>query len=118
MPKPTVLPLWFGGQTGISNVLDISTATAVVGVIMPSAWTPAVVSIEGSANGTDFYPIYDGTAGTELRFNVGPGTMVASNPNRLRCCMAIRLRSGGHDQPPIPQGVPREFGIVVESAAP
>jgi hypothetical protein len=118
MPKPTVLPLWFGGQTGISNALDISTVANVVGIIMPTDWTPAIVTIEGSANGTDFYPIYDGMAATDLRFNVGPGTMVAINPNRLRCCMAIRLRSGSHDKPPIPQGVPREFGIIVESAAP
>lgn len=29
MPQPTALSLWFGGTTGISNVLDISTATAV-----------------------------------------------------------------------------------------
>ena len=118
MSKPDVIPLWFGGQTGISNALDISLVSAVVGIIMPTDWTPAAVAIEGSANGTDFYTIYDSTAATELRFNVGPGTMVAVNPNRLRCCMAIRLRSGGHDKPPIPQGVPREFGIVVERAAP
>jgi hypothetical protein len=105
--------LWFGGQTGISNALDISTVGAVVGIIMPSDWTPAIVTI-----GTDFYPIYAGTAVTELRFNVRPGSIVAINPDRLRCCMAIRLRSGSHDAPPIPQGVPREFGIVVESVAP
>ena len=113
MSKPDVIPLWFGGQTGISNALDISLVSAVVGIIMPTDWTPAAVAIEGSANGTDFYPIYDGMAAADLRFNVGPGTMVAINPNRLRCCMAIRLRSGGHDAPPIPQGTAREFGIVV-----
>lgn len=117
MPKPTVLPLWFGGQTGISNSLDISMVDAVVGIIAPPDWTPTVVSIDGSANGTDFYPIYDTTASSELRFNVKAGTMVAINPNRLRCCMAIRLRSGSHDVPAVPQGVPREFGIVVETAA-
>lgn len=118
MPKPTVLSVWFGGQTGISNTLDISTVAAVVGLVTPANWTPAAVSVEGSANGTDFYPIYDGMNASDLTFNVAPGTMVAINPNRLRCCMAIRLRSGGHDAPPIPQGTPREFFVIVEDIAP
>ena len=89
-------------RDSLSNALDISLVANVVGLIMPPDWTPAVVSIEGSANGTDFYPIYDGMTATDLngsgqcrhpRFNDGD----AINPNRLRCCMAIRLRSGTHD---------------------
>lgn len=117
MLAPTVLSLWFGGTTGISNVLDISTATAVVGIIMPTDWTPAIVTIEGSADGTTFYELYDGMAARELAFNVGPGTMVSINPDRLRCCKAIRLRSGTRDQV-VPQGPAREFFIIVEGATP
>lgn len=115
MPTPTVLSLWFGGATGISNVLDLSTATAVVGIIMPDDWTPAFVTIEGSADGTTFHELFDGTAATELRFNVRPGVMIMLNPNRLRCCKALRLVSGTPDKP-IPQGVAREFFVVVEVA--
>lgn len=115
MPTPTVLSLWFGGTTGISNVLDISTAAAVVGIIMPDDWTPAIVTLEGSADGISFYEIYDGTAARELAFNVSPGTMVSINPDRLRCCKAIRLRSGTRDQV-VPQDTAREFFIVVEVA--
>lgn len=118
MSKPTVFSLWFGGQTGVSNALDLSMVDAVVGIVVPANWTPAVVSVEGSPNGTDFYPLYDGMTATDLKFNVAPGTMVAINPNRLRCCQAIRLRSGGHDAPPIPQGMPREFFVIAESTAP
>ena len=117
MPVPTVLSLWFGGVTGISNALDISEVTAVVAIVMPSDWTPAVVTIDGSPDGTDFYPMHDGMTGTEITFNVSPGTMVAISPNRLRGCKAIRLRSGSHEAPPIPQGVAREFLIIVETAS-
>lgn len=115
MPTPTILSLWFGGATGISNVLDLSTATAVVGIIMPDDWTPAVVTIEGSADGTTFHELFDGTAGTVLQFNARPGTMVALNPNRLRCCKAVRLRSGTKDAV-VPQGVAREFFVIIEVA--
>ena len=114
--KPTVIPLWFGGVTGVSNVIDLSTVAAVVGLIMPSDWTPATVSIEGSANGTDFYPMYDGMNSTILSFTVPPGTIIAIRPDRLRCCKAIRLLSGMRSNL-VPQVVPREFGLVVELAA-
>jgi hypothetical protein len=116
MGNPTVMPLWFGGVTGISNVMDISGVEAVVGLIMPPAWTPAVVTIEGSANGVDFYPMYEGRNTTLLSFKVPPGTMIAIDPSHLRCCKAIRLISGMPGQS-IPQGEPREFGLIVEMAA-
>jgi hypothetical protein len=114
MGTPTVIPVWFGGVTGISNIVDISTAKAVVGLITPSAWTPAVITIEGSANGTDFYKMYDGMGSTQLSFTVPPGCIIAINPNRLRCCKAIRLISGDRNVL-VSQGAAREFGLVIET---
>jgi len=112
MGEPTVMPLWFGGVTGISNVIDIKLVKAVVGLIMPPDWTPALVTIEGSANGADFYTLYE-RGSTRLSFSVPPNTMIAINPDRLRCCQAFRLLSGSRDAL-IPQAAPREFGVVVE----
>jgi hypothetical protein len=111
--KPTIMPLWFGGVTGVSNVIDISLVKAVVGLIMPTDWTPALVTIEGSANGADFYTMYE-RGGIRLSFNVPPGTMSSINPDRFRCCQAFRLLSGDRDNL-IPQDEPREFGVVVET---
>jgi hypothetical protein len=113
---PTVVPLWFGGVTGISNVIDLSGYAAVVGLIMPPDWTPAGVTIEGSPNGTDFYPMYEGMAPTIVSFSVPPGSLIAINPNRLRCCKAMRLLSGTRGKL-VPQGASREFGVVVEMGA-
>ena len=113
MGTPTIIPLWFGGVTGISNVIDITTAKAVVGLIMPPDWTPAIVTVEGSANGTDFYMMYE-RGGVRLSFNVPPGTMSAINPDRFRCCKAFRLLSGDRNIL-VPQIEPREFGVVIES---
>jgi hypothetical protein len=115
MGSPTILPVWFGGVTGVSNVIDISAVSAVVGLIMPPAWTPAIVTIEGSPNGADFYTMYDGMSTDLLKFSVPPGMLIAINPNRMRCCKALRLISGTRDSL-VPQGDPREFGLVVEMA--
>ena len=113
MGTPTVIPLWFGGVTGISNVVDLSTAKAVVGLIMPLAWTPAIVTIEGSADGANFYALYEGRNSTRIQFNVPPGSIITLDTNRLRCCKALRLLSGDRTNL-VPQGEAREFGLVVE----
>ena len=95
MGTPTVIPVWFGGVTGISNIVDISTAKAVVGLITPPAWTPAVVTIEGSADGTNFYTMYDGQEFDPAQFQRAAGHAYSDQSQIvLRCCKAIRLISG------------------------
>jgi hypothetical protein len=93
-----------------------TTGNTVVGIVMPTAsWIPAVVTLQGSPDGVNFYDVHDGITGQELAFSVIPHTLVMINPNRLRCCQAVILRSGTRAAP-VPQtsGV-RIFGIVVES---
>lgn len=87
----------------------------VVGIIMPAAatWTPAVVTVQGSSDGTNFYDLYDGLTAKELSFNVKPGSMVAISPNRLVCCTSIKLRSGTGAAPMI-QNLACQFGVVVQ----
>jgi hypothetical protein len=114
---PTSLPLIIPARASLSEILSLEGVTAVVGIIMPQAWTSANVTILGSPFGVNFYDLHDGLPGTELFFNVKPGVMVNINPNRLRCCAAIRLRSGIHDAP-IAQAAARTFGIVVEGDIP
>ena len=100
----------------MSDMLDLTGATAVVGVGMPTTpfRVPAVVTLQCAPDGVNFYDIHDGLAGVELAINAKLGTMGMINPNRLRCCKAIIVRSGTHDAPVV-QNVPCHFGIVVES---
>jgi len=114
---PTSLPLVIPARASMSEVLSLEGVTAVVGIIMPQSWTPANVTILGSPFGVNFYDLYDGLPGTELFFNVKPGVMVNINPNRLRCCSAIQLRSGTRSSP-VAQASLRTFGIVVEGDVP
>lgn len=85
----------------------------VVGIIMPAAWTPAVVTVQGSSDGTNFYDLYDGLTAKELSFNVKPGSMVAIVANRMCCLTSIKLRSGT-GAAPVMQSAASQFGIIVQ----
>ena len=113
----SVIPAIFPAGEAMSEIAVLGiTGKTVVGLVTPDeSWRPAVVTLQGSPDGVNFYDFYDGITGEELAFNVVPNTMGMINPNRLRCCQAVILRSGTRAAP-IPQtsGV-RIFGIVVES---
>ena len=98
----------------MSAIVDLTGATAVVGVQMPATWTPALVTLQGSPDGTTFYDLHDGVPGTELAFNVSLNSIVATDWNRTRCCKAVKLRSGTAAAP-VMQNVACQFGIIVES---
>jgi hypothetical protein len=110
---PTVLTAIIPAGETVSDVVDLAGATAVVGIAMPPDWTSATTTILGSPDGVFFYELHDGVTGLELAFNVRPGSLVMLNPNRLRSCVAIKLRSGTSSNPVVQEGT-RQFGIVVE----
>jgi hypothetical protein len=87
----------------------------IIGIIMPAGWAPAVVvSVQGSADGVNFYDLYDGVTAKELSFNVKQNSMVAISPNRLCCCTAIKLRSGTTSSP-VMQPIACQFSIIVQA---
>lgn len=114
MTTISVKPVAFIARATMSAAVDLTGATAIVGLVMPATWTPAIVTIQGSPDGTTFYDLHDGTPATELAFNVSLNSLVMLNPNRLRCCKSIKLRSGSAAAP-VAQNLACQFGIVVES---
>jgi hypothetical protein len=114
----SVIPAVFPSGESLSEIAVLGTTdNVVVGIATPPehSWTPAVVTLQGSPDGVNFYDLHDGVTGAELTFNVVPSTMVMINPNRMRCCQAVILRSGTRESP-VPQiGGVRIFGIVVET---
>ena len=110
----SVRPASFVARATMSGIVDLTGATAIVALITPSIWTPAVVTIQGSPDGVTFYDLHDGTPNTELRFNVFLNSMTMINPNRLRCCQLLKLRSGTAAAPVI-QNLACQFGVVVET---
>ena len=99
----------------LSDVVDLTGVAAVVGVVMPTAnWVDAVVSCQGSPDGINFFDMYDGMAAKELIFNAKIGSLVMLNPNRMRSCKAIIVRSGTREAPVV-QPQTTMFGVVVET---
>lgn len=85
----------------------------IVGMIMPATWTPAVVTVQGSSDGTNFYDVYDGVTAKELSFNLKPGSMAAIIANRMCCFTSIKLRSGTSALP-VMQNLACQFGVIVQ----
>jgi hypothetical protein len=110
---PTVLTATIPAGETTSSVVYLTDTTATVGIIMPAEWTPATVTVLGSADGVSFHDLHDGVAGSELAFNPRADSLVMLNPNRMRSCAALKLRSGTHDIPVVQEEL-RQFGIVVE----
>lgn len=115
MPMISVKTVAFAARQSMSDRVDLTGVAAVVGVIMPTAnWKDAVVSLQGSPDGINFFDMYDGVAAKELIFNAKMGSLVMLNPNRMRACKAIGLRSGTSAAPVI-QPAACLFGVVVET---
>jgi hypothetical protein len=114
MTTISIRPAAFAARGTMSAIVDLTGATAIVGLVMPATWTPALVTIQGSPDGTIFYDLHDGVPGTELAFNVSVNSMVMLNPDRMRCCKAVKLRSGTAAAP-IMQSAACQFGVVIES---
>jgi hypothetical protein len=114
MAQDTILLATIAANASISNAVDVSGFTIVSGVVMPSTWTPAQITVQGSADGINFYDFYDGMPAVELSINVHPGSIVAINPDRFRCCKAIKIRSGTGAKPVV-QTAARQFGVIVNA---
>jgi len=113
----TVIPAIFPAGESLSEIANLGTTeNIVVGIAMPTeSWIPAVCTLQGSPDGVNFYDLHDGVTGSELAFNVVPNAMVMINPNRMRCCRAVILRSGTRAAPVLQTSGVRIFGIVVEA---
>jgi hypothetical protein len=113
----SVIPAIFPAGESLSEIAVLGTTNnVVVGLAMPTeSWIPAACTVMGSPDGINFYDLHDGVTGAELAFNVVPNTLVMINPNRMRCCQAIILRSGTRDMPIRQTSGVRIFGIVVET---
>jgi len=106
------------GQS-LSNVIDTG-ANFVVGLIMPTTWTQARVSVTvstDSVNWCDLFSFEDraGTTAVEFQFNVTPGAIVAINPNTMLMVRYIRLRSGTRDAA-VPQAAARVFTVITANS--
>ena len=101
----------------LSNAIDCGTDFAV-GILMPTDWTAAHVSVLISIDGINFFDLFHLRANTtspiEFKFNVVSNAVLAIDPNAMLMARFIKLRSGERDKP-IPQEAARAFTIITNS---
>ncbi len=79
-----------GAALSASVELDRRT---LVGIIMPAAWTAAVLTMQASGDGSTWHDIYD-ELGNESTLQVAAGRAVRVHPAFTRGWAYLRLRSG------------------------
>lgn len=104
-------PVFDAGQS-YSRVLSL-TGAYVVGLVTPSDWTPAVLSILVSVEGDNYYDLFSGV-GAEFFCHVTPGVMINVDPNLLMMAAHIKLRSGTRGAE-VPQQETRRFYLITKS---
>jgi hypothetical protein len=83
----------------------------LVGLITPDDWDdPALVTVQVSAEGDNYYDLYD-RDGDEFAFNIVPNVMISVDQNEWMMAKYIRLRSGRHDDEVV-QSKMRRFFLV------
>ena len=97
------------GQS-LSTTLDLTT-TQLTQLMSPSAWSPANVSLQLSADGVKFLDLYD-VNGNEVIRAMGAARAVAIDPVLTSAATYLRLRSGPAARP-VPQAADRVFTCVL-----
>lgn len=106
-----------GGATiangaALSSVVDV-TSLQLHGIIVPSSWTAANLTFQGSPDNVTFSDVYD-DGGTELKATVIAGAYVALRNDFQLALSAIRylkIRSGTTGTP-VNQGAARTLTLI------
>lgn len=100
----------------IANGAALSASVSLNGrnlwsILMPSGWTAADITFQGSIDGTNFFDIYEG--GTEYQLAVAASRMVTmTKPFLFYALTNIKIRSGTAATP-VNQGAERVLSVVV-----
>lgn len=109
MPLTLVVGPTIAAGQSLSDVLDCSAAPPIR-IMMPTAWTPAVMSFQTSSNNILWLDLFD-TTGREITVNVVPNTVVRLSTDFAVAPVFLKFRSGTRDRPVI-QTETRVFGCA------
>ena len=97
----------------LSNALADVDGAAIVGIIMPAAWTAANLTLQMSHDDTTFNNVYDET-GTEKTIVASTSRYILLNPADFLGCNGLKIRSGTAVTP-VNQGADRVITFVLMS---
>ena len=94
----------------LSGTVDLGT-NRLFAIVMPASWTTAGLTFRVSADGTNFFDLYD-DAGTEVTFVAAASRVIQnSNPGRWLGFRYLQIRSGTSGTP-VNQGGARSLTII------
>lgn len=97
-------------NAALSGTIDIGT-NSLFAIVMPASWTAANLTFQVSADGANFFDLYD-DAGTEVTFTAAASRVIQnSNPGRWLGFRYLKVRSGTSGTP-VNQGGARSLTII------
>lgn len=100
-------------SASLSGAIELPSAT-LLGLIMPSAWSAADITYQGSNDGSTWYDLHSDTAG-EVTSSVTAGKLVSVYPEDFIACRWLRLRSGT-SAAAVAQAAARTITLIVGDA--
>lgn len=93
MPWPyTTATVTIANGASLSGALSVG-GRLVGAIIMPSAWTTAVLTFQASDDGTTFRNVYD-EYGAEYTVQASADRHIVLDPAKLSGCQYLQIRSG------------------------
>ena len=107
VPGPTIT-----AASSLSSAIDLSAGT-LARIFYPRVWTPAVLTFQVSADGADFFDLYD-VFGKEVSITVVPGACIRISFDWTIILQFVKFRSGSRDFP-VDQPTQCDFSVALYS---
>lgn len=83
----------------------------IIGIVMPSAWTAAAITLQGSVDGTNYFDLHN-DSGTEISITVAASRFVLITTRGWPAVPYVKIRSGTTSVPVV-QAAERTVTLVV-----
>lgn len=87
--------------------------SVVVGIIMPSSWTTADITLQASYDGTTYYDVYN-MDGDEYTITASASRIIVLSPLEIQWARYIKIRSGTASTP-VTQSAARSINLISRS---
>lgn len=104
------IPVTIASGASLSGIVDLGPLRAF-GVLMPASWTTANLTLQASADGVNFYNVYD-DSGAEVTITVAASQyVILASPAKMLGLRWIKVRSGTSGSA-VNQGADRTMNII------
>lgn len=96
----------------LSDVVDCNGLT-LAALIVPSGWTAADITLQGSVDGTNFFNVHEASSDTELTVQAAASRYILLDPDQFRGLQRLKVRSGTSATPVTQTGSDKVLTLVL-----